>query len=96
MSDQSNAKERKSAALRLAEEMQRRPFTTAAIGVGAAAATAGAVLGARALARRACNGKPVNQVLKTAITAHEAAEICRQQEAEGGEDAGETVPRNPA
>ena len=71
MPDQTNP-ERKSAALRLAEEMQRRPLAAAAIGVGAAAATAGAVLGARALARRACDGRPVNQVLKTAITAKEA------------------------
>ena len=63
--------EGKSAALRLAEEMQRRPFTAAAIGVGAAAATAGAVMGARALARR--NGGAVNSVLQTAITANEAA-----------------------
>jgi hypothetical protein len=74
--------ERKSAALRLAEEMQRRPFAAAAIGVGAAAATAGAMLGARALARRANNGKPVNPVLKTAITANEAAAICRKQDLE--------------
>ena len=74
--------ERKSAALRLAEEMQRRPFTAAAIGVGAAAATAGAVLGARALARRAAGGKPINPVLKAAITANEAAEVCRKQDLE--------------
>ena len=79
--DQSKSNERKSAALRLAEEMRERPFAAAAIGVGAAAATAGAVLGARALARRACDGKPVNQVLKTAITANEAAEVCRQRDA---------------
>ena len=65
--------EGKSAALRLAEEMQRRPFTAAAIGVGAAAATAGAVMGARALARR--NGGAVNSVLQTAITANEAAAL---------------------
>ena len=80
MPDQTNG-ERKSAALRLAEEMQRRPLAAAAIGVGAAAATAGAVLGARALARRACDGKPVNQVLKTAITAKEAGEAARNGEA---------------
>lgn len=80
MSDQSKSNERKSAALRLAEEMRERPFAAAAIGVGAAAATAGAVLGARALARRACDGKPVNQVLKTAITAQEAADACRQRD----------------
>lgn len=70
----------KSAALKLAEEIQRRPFTAAAIGVGAAAATAGAVMGARALARRngAGDGKPVNQVLANAITATEAAAACKQ------------------
>ena len=61
----------KSATLRLAEEVQRRPFTAAAIMGGAAAATAGAVFGARALAKR--NGGAVNPVLQTAITASEAA-----------------------
>ena len=64
-----------SAAVRLAEEVQRRPLTTAAIVGGAAAATAGAFIGARALARRngATEGHPVNPVLGTAITACEAA-----------------------
>lgn len=84
--------ERKSAALRLAEEMQRRPFTAAAIGVGAAAATAGAVLGARALAKRASEGKPLNAVLKNAITANEAAAVCRQQDEESGGGGGEPSP----
>ena len=82
MTDQANKSERKSAALRLAEEMQKRPFAAAAIGVGAAAATAGAMLGARALARRACDGKPVNPVLKAAITAKEAGDVCRAQDEE--------------
>jgi hypothetical protein len=70
----------KSAALRLAEEIQRRPFTAAAIVGGAAAATAGAVFGARALARRngAGEGKPINQVLAAAITATEAAAACKK------------------
>ena len=63
--------EKKSATLRLAEEVKRRPFTAAAIVGGAAAATAGAVFGARALAKR--NGGTVNPVLQTAITACEAA-----------------------
>jgi hypothetical protein len=72
--------EGRSAALRLAEEMQRRPFTAAAIVGGAAAATAGAFLGARALARRngASEGQPVNAVLENAITACEAAAASRQ------------------
>jgi hypothetical protein len=64
---------RKSAALRLAEEVQRRPFVTAAVAGGAAAAAAAGYLGARALARRngASPERPLNQVLKTAITATE-------------------------
>ena len=79
-SDEGN--ERKSAALRLAEEMRRRPLAAAAVVGGAAAATAGAVIGARALARRngARDGKPVNQVLANAITATEAAAACQQAE----------------
>ena len=87
MAEDSDGKggERKSAALKLAEEMQRRPFKAAAIGVGAAAATAGAVMGARALAKRSAGGKPLNQVLKNAITANEAAAVCRKQDEEGGE-----------
>jgi hypothetical protein len=63
---------RKSAALRLAEEMQKRPFTAAAIAGGAAAAAAAGYMGARALARRnGADARPLNQVLKTAITASE-------------------------
>jgi hypothetical protein len=61
----------KSAALKLAEDIQRNPLKAAAIAGGAAAAAAGAVMGARALARR--NGGAVNPVLQTAITANEAA-----------------------
>jgi hypothetical protein len=59
--------------LRLAEEMKRRPFKTAAIAGSAAAAAAAGYVGARALARRngADEGKPLNEVLKTAITAAE-------------------------
>lgn len=70
----------KSAALKLAEDIQRSPFTAAAIAAGGAAAVAGTVLGARALARRngARKGKPVNQVLAAAITASEAAAACQQ------------------
>ena len=74
----------KSAALRLAEEVRRRPLAAAAIGMGAAAATAGAVYGARSLAKRACDGKPINDVLKAALTANEAAAACRLKDAEGG------------
>lgn len=72
MSDGSDERrEGKSAALRLAEEMRQRPFTTAAIAGGAAAAAAAGYLGARALARKngACPERPLNNVLKTAITA---------------------------
>jgi hypothetical protein len=70
----------KSAALKLAEEIQRKPLAAAAIAGGAAAAAAGAVLGARALARRngARDGKPVNQVLANAITASEVAAACQK------------------
>jgi hypothetical protein len=70
--DREDGRRDKSAALRLAEEMQRRPFATAAaVAGGAAAAAAAGYLGARALARRngACPERPLNQVLKTAITA---------------------------
>ena len=65
----------KSAALRLAEEVKRRPFTTAAIVGGAAAAATGAFIGARALARRngADGSRKLNAVLENAITANEAA-----------------------
>ena len=77
--------EPKSAALKLAEELQRRPLAAAAIVGGAAAATAGAYLGARALARRNArpDGKPINSVLKSAITPCEAANACKQKDEEG-------------
>ncbi|HEX9954772.1 MAG TPA: hypothetical protein VGB48_06100 [Allosphingosinicella sp.] len=81
--DQPGKPEGKSAALRLAEEVKRRPFAAAAIGMGAAAATAGAVYGARALAKRACDGKPINEVLQAAVTAQEAAAACKKRN-EGG------------
>lgn len=68
-------REPKSAALKLAEEVKRRPLAAAAIVGGAAAATAGAFLGARALARRNGAG-PLNAVLENAITASEAAAAC--------------------
>ncbi|MBV8687538.1 MAG: hypothetical protein JOZ90_13430 [Alphaproteobacteria bacterium] len=73
MADKGEDGERKSAALRLAEEMQKRPFAAAAIAGGAAAAAAAGYMGARALARRngACPERPLNDVLKTAITAAE-------------------------
>lgn len=76
-SDAPRGGERKSAALKLAEEVRRRPLATAALVGGAAAATAGAVMGARALARRNGAG-PLNAVLKNAITASEAATACSQ------------------
>ena len=79
-SDKPANREGKSAALKLAEDIKRSPFTAAAIAGGAAAAAAGAVFGARALARRngASEGKPVNQVLAAAITATEAQAACRK------------------
>ncbi len=79
-------REGKSAALRLAEDIKKRPLTAAAIGVGAAAATAGAVIGARALAKRACDGKPINEVLAAAVTAQEAAAACKKQDEDGGRE----------
>jgi len=74
--------DRKSAALRLAEEVQRRPFAAAAIVGGAAAAATGAFIGARTLARRngARDGRPLNAVLENAITATEAAAACGRQD----------------
>ena len=89
MSDKASD-QNKSAALRLAESAQRRPFTAAAIVGGAAAATAGAVFGARALARR--NGGAVNPVLQTAITANEAAAACQGTEAQPGAAEAEAHP----
>ncbi|MEA3010125.1 MAG: hypothetical protein QOJ91_1817 [Sphingomonadales bacterium] len=90
-------REGKSAALKLAEDIKRNPFTAAAIAGGAAAAAAGAVYGARALARRngARDGKPVNQVLAAAITATEAAAACQKAPsltAEPGEGEAEAHP----
>ncbi|HEX8624616.1 MAG TPA: hypothetical protein VF782_05990 [Allosphingosinicella sp.] len=79
-SDKPGKREGKSAALKLAEDIKRSPLTAAAIAGGAAAAVAGTVLGARAIARRngAREGKPVNQVLAAAITATEAAAACQK------------------
>jgi hypothetical protein len=79
-SDKPDNREGKSAALKLAEDIKRSPLAAAAIAGGAAAAVAGTVLGARALARRngAREGKPVNQVLAAAITATEAAAACQK------------------
>ena len=79
-SDKPDNREGKSAALKLAEDIKRSPLAAAAIAGGAAAAVAGTVLGARALARRngARAGKPVNQVLAAAITATEAAAACQK------------------
>ena len=53
---------------------QWNPLATAAIIGGAVAATAGAYLGTRALARRnSRDGKQVNSVMKAAITATDMA-----------------------
>ena len=53
----------------------RNHALTAALLGGAAAAAAGAALGARAMARRkaAGDGKPLNAVMETAVTASELA-----------------------
>ena len=74
-SEPGQEQEQKSAVLRLAEAMQNRPLTSAAIVGGAVAAGAGAFIGARALASRngARDGRPVSSVLENAITACEAA-----------------------
>ena len=54
--------------------VQWHPLTTAAIIGGAVAATAGAYLGTRALARRnSRDGRQVNSVMKAAITATDMA-----------------------
>ncbi len=53
------------------EEAGFRPLTAAAVIGGAVAATAGAYLGTRALARRnrEKDGRPINSVMAAAITA---------------------------
>ena len=63
----------RSAAARIADQARERPMTTAAIVGGAAAAGAGAWLGARALARRTEDGKQLNSAMAAAITASECA-----------------------
>ena len=93
MSDKAR-NENKSATLRLAEEVQRRPFTAAAIVGGAAAATAGAVFGARALAKR--NGGAVNPVLQTAITACEAAAMSNGDQPAPAASPGDEVQAHPS
>jgi hypothetical protein len=40
-------------------------------------------MGARALAKRACDGKPINEVLAAALTANEAAAACKQRDEQG-------------
>jgi hypothetical protein len=71
--------EPKSAALKLAEEVRRHPFTAAAIVGSAAAASASVYLGARAMARRnQGDGRSINSVMKSAITACEAAQACKR------------------
>lgn len=54
---------------------QWSPLATAAIVGGAVAATAGAVLGTRALAKRLAerDGRPLNSVMATAVTACDLA-----------------------
>jgi hypothetical protein len=57
------------------EEGSFRPLTAAALLGGAVAATAGAYLGTRALARRnrEKDGRPINSVMAAAITATDLA-----------------------
>ena len=57
------------------KEPRNHALTAAVIGGAAAAATAGAMWSARALARRngAGDGKPINSVMRTAMTACEVA-----------------------
>jgi len=57
------------------EEAGFKPLTAAALFGGAMAATAGAYFGTRALARknREKDGRPINSVLATAITACDLA-----------------------
>ena len=74
--------------------VQWHPLTTAAIIGGAVAATAGAYLGTRALARRnARDGKPVNSVMKAAITATDMAVCQANKEPEVGSEP--TIPSEP-
>ncbi len=66
---------------------QWHPLTTAAVIGGAVAATAGAYLGTRALARRNAgrDGGRVNSVLATAITACDLAQRQHHSEPSAGE-----------
>ena len=75
---------------------QWHPMTAAALVGGAIAATAGAYLGTRALARRngACNGRKVNAVMANAITACEVASP--RTEAEPRVEHEPSVPREPS
>ena len=63
----------RSAAAKIADQAREHPMTTAAIVGGAAAAGAGAWLGARALARRNAEGRQLNAAMAAAITASECA-----------------------
>jgi hypothetical protein len=82
MADGGNGEESSLPAEAVAGGSQWHPLTTAAMIGGALAATAGAYLGTRALARRngGRDGKPVNSVMAAAITACDLAQ--RQSEPE--------------
>ena len=76
---------------------QWSPMATAALVGGAIAATAGAYLGTRALARRNAtkDGRPVNSVMANAITACDLAHStpAEQEPAVPAEPTVETEPR---
>ena len=75
----------------------RNHALTAALLGGAAAAAAGAVLSARTLARRkaAGDGKPLNAVMETAVTACELARTPRARSAEPSVPCEPKVGREP-
>ncbi len=72
---------------------QWHPLSKAAVIGGAIAATAGAYLGTRALARRnSANGKPLNSVMATAITACDVRHQATAEPPVSGEPAVEMEP----
>lgn len=78
----------KAAGTRIAGQARERPIAAAAIVGGAAAIGAGAFYGSRALARRSANrsadGKPMNAVMETAITACELGDAVAARKAVTG------------
>ncbi len=80
-----------------APPIKRNHALTAALIGGAAAATAGAVLGARAIARRngAGDGKPLNSFMATACTASELSQGRSSAQAKPAPGAGAKGARDP-